>query len=554
MVILFIIVRLLISTCYCYDLLDQESISVDESYLEKRTDKIISNMSLEQKIGQMMVYGFKGTKASEDALRLIDKYNVGGLVVFTHNIEDQSQLSSMTRQLQNYSVAKNKVPVFIAIDQEGGKVMRIKNFGTTLPGNMNIGATRSSELSFLAGKLTAVDLEMLGINVNFAPVIDVNTSKYNEVIGVRSFGSDPDMVAKLGSSYIRGIQSRRVSATAKHFPGHGDTSGDSHFEMPSLNKSYDQILATDLKPFRSAIRSGVDSIMTAHISVPSLDPSGTPATLSKKIINGLLREQMKYQGLVVTDDMEMQAITKDGGISKAAINAVLAGCDIITVVWTDRAKDEAYISLLKAVKSGLISEERIDQSVKRIIKTKLKRGLFEETPDPKIEDVRKIVGNKLHQQIAQLISERSITVVKNFKNIIPLSNSERIVVVSPFAYLADELSSMGLKNDLVKMRLKLKNSEVVNIVNKAVSKDKNTSAYLVAVLDQSQTEVANMIKKKTSKPVIVASLDSPYMYSDVISADAYLCAYSFRLQALKALAEVLVGKFEPVGKLPVEVF
>jgi beta-N-acetylhexosaminidase len=554
MVILFIIVRLLISTCYSYDLLDQESISVDESYLEKRTDKIISRMSLEQKIGQMMVYGFKGTKASEDALRLIDKYNVGGLVVFTHNIEDQSQLSSMTRQLQNYSVAKNKVPVFIAIDQEGGKVMRIKNFGTTLPGNMNIGATRSSELSFLAGKLTAVDLEMLGINVNFAPVIDVNTSKDNEVIGVRSFGSDPDMVAKLGSSYIRGIQSRRVSATAKHFPGHGDTSGDSHFEMPSLNKSYDQILATDLKPFRSAIRSGVDSIMTAHISVPSLDPSGKPATLSKKIINGLLREQMKYQGLVVTDDMEMQAITKDGGISKAAINAVLAGCDIITVVWTDRAKDEAYTSLLKAVKTGLISEERIDQSVKRIIKTKLKRGLFEETPDPKIEDVRKIVGNKLHQQIAQLISERSITVVKNFKNIIPLSNSERIVVVSPFAYLADELNSMGLKNDLVKMRLKLKSSEVVNIVNKAVSKDKNTSAYLVAVLDQSQTEVANMIKKKTSKPVIVASLDSPYMYSDVISADAYLCAYSFRLQALKALAEVLVGKFEPVGKLPVEVF
>lgn len=552
---LILFVNLLLSFAYgSPDLIDQESIVIDDRALDKRVEKMLGNMDLEQKVGQMMIYGFKGTKAGEDALRLIDKYNAGGFVVFTHNIEDPDQLVDLNREIQMHSKQKNGVPSFIAIDQEGGKVLRIKNFGTILPGNMNIGATDSPELGFLAGKLTAIDLEMLGINVNFAPVLDINMSKDNEVIGVRSFGSDPDMVSRLGTAYIRGTQSRRVSATAKHFPGHGNTSGDSHYEMPLLNRSYEQIWSADLKPFYEAIRNDVDAIMTAHIAVPKIDPSNTPATLSKKIITGILRDQMKYDGLVITDDMEMRAVTRNGGVGKAAVDAVLAGCDVVTVVWTDRAKDEAYRSILKAVKKGTISEARIDESVKRILKVKIKRRMFDDIPDPKIEDVRKIVGNKLHQQISQLIAERSITVVKNLKNIVPLDQGGRFVVVSPFSYLSSELNSMGLNSTLVKMKLKLKSSEALSIAEKAMKKDKTAAAYIVAVLDQSQTEVAKIIKRRSNKPVIVASLDSPYMYSEVMDADAYVCAYSFRIQALKALADVLMGRSEPVGKLPVQMF
>ncbi len=549
--VILLILNFLLSSLFCSDPIDQASFPIDDKAIEKKVEKTINSMTIEQKIGQMMMFGFKGKKNTDDVFRLIDKYHAGGFLIFTRNVEDQNQLVSFNKALQKYSRQKNLVPSFIAIDQEGGKVLRIKSFGTVLPGNMNIGATRSAELSFLAGKLTAIDLEMMGINVNFAPVLDVNTSKYNDVIGVRSFGSDPDMVSKLGTAYIRGIQSRRVSATAKHFPGHGNTSGDSHFEALSLNRTYDEMKEIDLKPFYEAIANGVDAIMTGHISVPKIDPSGVPATLSKKILTGILRNQMNYDGLIVTDDMEMRSITKDGGITKAAVEAVLAGCDVITIVWTDQAKEDAYTGILNAVQKGIISEARIDASVRRILKTKIKRRMFEEYTDPNIEEVRRVVGNKLHQQIAQLIAERSITVVKNLKKIVPFNATGRFVVVSPFSYLSEELNVLGLNNTLVKMKLRLSHSEAIKIANRAMRDDKNADAYLVAVLDQSQTDVANIIKKYSQKPVIVASLDSPYVYSDLINADAYLCAYSFRTQALKALADVLAGKSEAVGILPV---
>lgn len=323
--LVFLILNLLLPCSFSSDPIDQASLPIDDKLVEKRVEKVINSMTVEQKIGQMMIYGFRGKKASEEVFKLIDKYHAGGFVIFTHNIDSQDQLVLLNSEIQKYSNKKNLIPSFIAIDQEGGKVLRIKNFGTILPGNMNIGATRSAELSFLAGKLTAIDLEMLGINVNFAPVLDVNMTNNNEVIGVRSFGGDPAMVSKLGTAYIRGTQSRRVSATAKHFPGHGNANGDSHFETIVLNKSYQEMKDTDLKPFYEAIKSGVDAIMTAHIAVPKIDPSGRPATTSSRIISGLLRDQMNYNGLIFTDDMEMRAVTRDAGVGKAAVDAILAG-------------------------------------------------------------------------------------------------------------------------------------------------------------------------------------------------------------------------------------
>jgi beta-N-acetylhexosaminidase len=533
------------------DHIDEQRLKVEDPSLNMKVEKVLSSLSLEQKIGQMLIYGFKGQKAQEDAIPVIKKYDLGGVILFTHNIDSEDQTFELNKDIQHYAMSHTKVPVFISIDQEGGKVLRIQNFGTVLPGNMNLGATRSSTLSFLAGKLTAVDLEMLGINMNFAPVLDVNTSAKNEVIGVRSFGSDPDMVAELGSAYIRGIQSRRVSATAKHFPGHGNTSGDSHFENLTINRTLDELKKYDLKPFAEAIKDGVDVVMTAHISVPSIDPSGKPATLSNKIITGLLRDQMGYNGLVVTDDMEMRPATKDLPIGKAALQAVLAGCDMIIVVWTDSAKKDVYDSLLGAAKKNILTQTRIDESVRRILRVKLKRQLFDNTPDPNIADVRKVVGNKFHQQISHLIAQKSITIVHNLKNIIPVSKKGKFAVISPFTYLSAELNRSGLSNDLIKMDVKLDMSQRNKVVTEALGYQNKVDAYIIAVVDESQAQVAKMLKQKSTIPVIVAALDSPYVYSTVKDADAYLCAYSFRTQALRALAKVISGDAKPLGKLPV---
>jgi len=531
--------------------IDQENLKLTDSRgTQAQVEKILNKLSLEQKIGQMFFYGFQGKRSSDNVKRLISVYKPGGIILFTRNVESEAQLVKLNGDIRKLAISNIGVPVFIAIDQEGGKVLRIKDFATVLPGNMNLGATRSSELSFLAGKLTAIDLEMLGINMNFAPVIDVNSNARNEVIGVRSFGDDPDMVAKLGAAYIRGIQSRRVSATAKHFPGHGNTTGDSHFETPTLDRSLQTMYDVDLKPFFSAVNDGVDAIMTAHISVPAIDPSKRPATLSPKIITELLRKRMGYNGLVITDDMEMRAITGDIGIGGATVQAVLAGCDMITIVWTDSAKQESYNALLTAVKKGTISEERINASVRRILSVKLKRKLFEGR-DPKIEEVREIVGNRLHQQISHLIAQRSITLVRNYSNTIPIRTKGTFIVISPFSYLSSELRSFGLKNMFVKVNVKMKRKERNDVLHDVLLMSDMAAGYIVAAVDETQASLAEELKKRTNKPVIVASLDSPYMFSSVKNVDAYLCSYSFRSQAIRALAKVITGEAKAVGTLPV---
>jgi len=550
---LFLTILLSVFSLFALDPIDQVSVKLtDPVSIEQQATKILKNLTLEEKVGQMFLYGFQGKSSSDEVQRLIKQYKPGGFILFTRNIGSESQLVSLNSDIKKLSISQIGLPSFIAIDQEGGKVLRIQNFGTVLPGNMNLGATRSTALSFLAGKLTAIDLEMLGININLAPVLDVNSNAKNEVIGVRSFGDDPEMVSLLGAAYIRGIQSRRVSATAKHFPGHGNTSGDSHFETPILDRTEQVLYDVDLKPFFSAIEDGVDAIMTAHIAVPSIDPSNKPATLSHKIITGLLREKMGYDGLVITDDMEMRAVTGNSGIGSATVEAVLAGCDIITIVWTDSAKQESYKALMNAVKKGVISEQRINESVKRILSVKLKRKLFDQAKDPKIEEVREIVGNTLHQQISHLIAQRSITLVKNYSNTIPVKTKGRFVVISPFSYLSSELKNYGLNNIFIKVNVRMKKSEKRAVIHDALQMSDGIAGYIIAAVDESQAAIGNELKKKTKKPVIVASLDSPYMYSSVKNADAYLCSYSFRSQAITALARVITGDSEAVGTLPVD--
>ena len=333
-------------------------------------DTMIAEMTIEEKVGQLIMVGFEGTQANEAIETHIRERFVGGVVLFSRNIQSPKQTAELTNELQRLaSATAHQIPLFIGIDQEGGWVIRLRDGATVLPGNMALGATDSTELAERAGEITAVELAAVGVNLNFAPVMDVNNNLHNPVIGRRSFGESSGLVSRLGVAYIRGLQRNGVLATAKHFPGHGDTTVDSHFDLPTVNHDLERIHALELQPFRAAIDADVAAIMTAHIVYPALD-ANRPATLSPTILTDLLRKQLRFDGLIITDDMEMKAIDDRYRSGEAAVMAIEAGADIVMVLWTPAKQIEVFDSLLSAVKSGRISQARLDQSVKRILKSK----------------------------------------------------------------------------------------------------------------------------------------------------------------------------------------
>ena len=416
-----------------------------EAISNKDWDELLRYMTLKEKVGQMMMPDIQSWQGQEtyymnDGTSQTIKENLlGGVILFNKNIQSIEQITTLTHQLQNETY---DIPLFISIDQEGGDVKRIPN-GTNLPGNMALGATRNPVLSFEAGKLTGAELHALGVNVNFAPVLDVNVNPNNPIIGIRSYGEDPQLVAEMGTQFMKGLQESGIISTAKHFPGHGDTHVDSHLGLPTLPHNLTRLEEVELVPFRESIHNGVDMIMTAHITFPSIDHTtviskkdvqkiNLPATLSKKVITGLLRTDLGFEGVIVSDAFTMKAISEHFGDENAAKMAVQAGVDIIL---TPQDVAKTAKAVVDAVRKGEISEETIDQSVKRILVLKDKYHLFNQSTSSlsnKVEKAKHIVGSKDHLLIEQKIAEQAITLVKDEQNQLPHSihNNERIVVLS----------------------------------------------------------------------------------------------------------------------------
>ena len=337
-------------------------------------DYKLKNMSLAEKVGQLFQVGFHSKTIDKEIEDLIKNYHIGGVIYFSRNIENLEQTSILSKNLQELALNNGAgIPLFISVDQEGGKVRRIKDL-TYFPANIEIGATGDKELSRKAAAVTGKELKELGINVNLAPVLDVNNNPSNPVIGSRSFGADPELVAEMGVAYIEGLQEQGVVATAKHFPGHGDTAVDSHFELPVINHDRERLDQIELYPFKKAIEAGVDSIMVAHIYFSDIEPvAGMPATLSKAVLNNLLREELNFEGVIITDDLEMGAITNFFGTAAAAVKTIEAGSDIVLISHSYDKQKKAIKAVIAAVKNGIISEKRIEESLKRIIKLKGKR-------------------------------------------------------------------------------------------------------------------------------------------------------------------------------------
>lgn len=355
----------------------------------------LGSLTLEEKIGQMVMVGIEGDVLGDDARQMIEQHHVGGVILFKRNINNPEQTLSLINELKRVN-SVNKIPLFLSVDEEGGRVSRMPDQVKKLPTSGRIGEINDSDLSFKIGSLLGQELKSFGFNMDFAPVLDINSNPNNPVIGDRSFGTTPDVVSRLGIQTMKGIQSHDVISVVKHFPGHGDTSVDSHIGLPSLGHDLQRLNSFELIPFANAVKNNADAVMIAHILLPNIDPEH-PASFSRAIITDILRKDLNFEGLVITDDLTMGAITENYDLGEAAVQAVTAGSDIVLVCHTLEMELQAINALKNAVESGQISTERINESVYRILKLKQKYQLAD---DP----VESIDIDQINRNIDQVLS------------------------------------------------------------------------------------------------------------------------------------------------------
>ncbi|MBO4457104.1 MAG: hypothetical protein J5802_05250 [Butyrivibrio sp.] len=432
-------------------------------------DGIVSRMSMDEKISQMIIPAVRtwngqnmtDLNAVPELKEILRRHQYGGIILFGTNITGTEQVTRLVNNLQDNNMqidnVSSHIPYLTAVDEEGGKVIRL-NTGTRMTGNMAIGATANAAQNAQdTGLIIGKELSAVGFNADFAPNIDVNNNPANPVIGTRSFSDDPGLVAKLGVSYAKGLSNSNVIATYKHYPGHGDTGIDSHIGTPSVAKTYDELMKTELVPFKNAINSGADMIMTAHITYPKIDEEVVlgdgktkgffPATMSKKMVTGILRGDLGFNGVVVTDSLEMEAIRKAKLVPGAensteyrvniAVQVINAGVDMLLIP-TDlngssvaKFYDDYIAGIAAKVESGEISQKRIDESVKRILKLKAKHGIFNMTGnkadfgnvEERVANSKKVVGCAAHHEKEKKIARDAVTVVKNDSDLLPISRN-----------------------------------------------------------------------------------------------------------------------------------
>jgi len=535
-------------------------------------------MSLEQKIAQLFVVSVWGKSADEvhptnqtnygvdTPAQVVEKYGVGGVIYFnnsgTDNVDGPAQMAAFSNGLQRAATRSNtRIPLIVAIDQEGGNVTRLESPATEFPASMAIGAGRSTRDAKTLATISGGELRAMGINQNFAPVADVNSNPANPVIGARSFSSYPDLAGKLVTAEIEGYQegdrpNRTVSSSAKHFPGHGDASTDSHTGLPNIDRTEAEWRATDMPPFRAAIKAGIDSIMTAHIQVPSLDPSGVPATLSKPIMTGLLRDELKFRGVIVTDSLGMGG-SQTYPPAEVPVMALEAGVDQLLMPPNLQL---ALDSIKAAVASGRLTERRIDQSVLRILLLKLKRGILT-SPFVDEKKVPQLVGTPAHAAQIQKISDRTTTVLRNDADLLPLTANPGKVLVTGIGdtvitarspqWLADSINRRGATATALPTGSSPSAATIAGAVAAA-----NTSDLVVVLTNNlkdrtaQRTLVSSLLA--TGKPVIAVASQIPYD-AGYVDAPTWLATYSWRSMSMESLAKVLFGEVSPAGKLPVDV-
>lgn len=507
----------------------------------------LRRMTLEQKIGQLMMVGFSGTVADEQVAALVRGRRAGGVCLFKRNIAGAEQVARLNDAL--HELLADWVPPFIAVDQEGGNVVRILDGAVVLPGNMALGATRSEELAYEAGREQARTLKLLGFNMNLAPVLDVNVNPKNPVIGIRSFGDRPDLVTALGLAFVRGQQDADIVTVAKHFPGHGNTDADSHRALPVMRETRAQLME-QIAPFREVIHSGLDGLMTAHVAIPAITGNDLPATLSRPILTRLLRKEIGFDGLVITDELEMEAIAQKYGVGHAAVMAVGAGADMVLIPWRPEKKTEVYRSLVQAVRDGTLPARRIDEAVRRILVVKARRGLFE--PLPPLQERLHVLRS--HPSDVDLrIARGAVTMLRADPRVFPLPANKRIGVISAEASLARAILDRHPEAQAMVVPAYPTQGRRALLRQQARELALESDVVVVGLINSRQLELVTMAAA-AGRPVVVVAMGLPYFAEHVPEAKAVLATYSYRPSAAAAAAAALFGEQGTPGKLPVSLY
>ncbi len=529
---------------------------------------LIDAMTLQDKVAQMLIVGFHGQSiaSSPELATLVGVYHVGGVVLLEANAHDPQQLRSLTTELQSLALSSGaNIPLFISINHEGGIVVRITQGVTGFPGNMAVAATGQPAYAYTSAALAAQELRALGVNMNLAPVLDVNDNPLNPVIGARSFGESAALTAEYGRLAVRGSQENGVIAVAKHFPGHGSVAVDSHGGLPVLQASAEELTQRELAPFKAAVAEGVAAIMTAHIVAPALDASGRPATLSARILTELLRQEMGYEGLIMTDSLGMGAITATWGQAQAAVEAVQAGADILLSTSPMDAHIAIIQALVAAVQRGNISIERLDTSVRRILRAKYAYDLFA----PGAVDLSG-VGAPEHQAVADEIARQSVTLLRDDAAAIPLPPPPaKLLLISP-QQLPPAASGNGtLFAELLRQRgyevtewvLNLDSGESRNLVyanalaqapahDVVIFGEWELIKRYVNLGDQWQEQFIGVLQQ-ANPALIVVAWHNPAALLRCPQVATFLTAYGETSAQVAAIVAVLSGAQPPLGHLPI---
>jgi len=508
----------------------------------------MEGLSLEEKIGQMLVVGFHGYKAPEHILNWLSDGRIGGVILFARIVDSPHQLAELTKTL--HGAAKN--PILIAIDQEGGTVARLRVGYTESPGAMALGAADNTGLTEQVSGVLATELRALGINWNLAPAIDLTHNIHNPSVGTRSIGADPEHVTRHAVAQINGFQNSGIAATAKHFPGKANTPVDPHVELPVIEGRLEEMWSTDLVPFRAVCDAGVAAVMITHVQFKDIEPT-YPSTLSSRIITGLLRKKMGYKGLITTDCMEMKAVTNKYGPGESAVLAVTAGANTVLFSHTREYQEEVYDALLEAAESGRLSERQIDYSVQRIADVKQR---YPAKPRPPLSAIRQ----PSHLEVTLRAARAGLVLLHNDRRLIPLKQDERVALLEFASHLEQpslSRSTPTVFSSLLKERFpeyasvwldpvaptsaQIKQAEQLTESDRVIVATRN--AHLSPV-QKTQTE------RFLGRESILVCLRNPYD-AGIIQCETTLLTLGDSTPSMQAAVEALGGDFTPSTRLRV---
>lgn len=547
-------------------------------------NKLLQEMTLEEKVGQLFLLAFSKDRLDEARVLMRDRM-VGAAYISNDNIPSSHAAVELTRSLQGYArETRLKIPLLLGVDQEGAWCV-MSDDSVPGPGNMALGATDSSKAAEAMYSVIAKELSAVGLNALFAPCADCNTNPHNSIIGMRSFGQKPELVGKMVAAAVKSTQSQGVIATVKHFPGHGDTTLDTHRGLPTVTRDGEELRRIDLSPFASGIKAGVDVVMTAHILFPALD-SENPATLSSNILIDLLRGEMGFDGVILSDSMNMGAMKKTYAPNDSAVRALQAGVDLIMLAEEHYDHDaQNYLkkqcalldAICDAVKAGRLSQQRVDDAALRVLRLKEKYGLFD-APLAEHDKAKSVIACEEHQRVEADVSRQAVSVMVNRKGLIPLSGNERsVILVNTTERGSYEIlwktrgigpnPNIAAFDKFAEVFCAKRPDAVVIPAEKILSEGLpsfDAQSVIVAVTENyplpgldfeqaSQAKIVKMLAEKFSDRLIVVGLRDPYELMRFPEVPAYLCAFSFRPHSVVAAAEALFGEFAPQGKTPVKI-